>query len=924
MLALILGLVIGANYTPHTILSGWDTLHPEFNFPLAFERMVSGVWRADQGLGAAAGHSHMADLPRVFLLWLTSFILPQELLRYAFFFTSLGVGVVGAYALVRFVCRERRFRELVAFMGALFYLVNLGTVQHFIVPFEMFAVGYALVPWLILTASRAIEHLTRKRLFVFILVTILASPMAYAATLWYTTMGSVMLFLILLAGRKRIKRAAVLIATILLLNIYWIAPNMYVARNHGAQIQASKINRLFTPEAFAKGQVFGTVDNTLVLKNMLFDWQIYNHDTLRTEDLLGVWKAHLARPWVSLFFFVVALLGVMGLIRTILTKNRWGLALAAPTVLSFVILLSGTWPIDRAFEYFATIAPIAGEALRFPFTKFSLVLMMGMSVLAALGVETLLVLFKKQPYMARATVVALTIWALAAFAPALGGNLIHPAMKIAYPHAYNEMFSWFSNLDRHGRVAILPIHSFWGWTYYDWGYQGAGFLQFGIPQPILDRDYDRWSPYNEQYEREMSYAVYNQDPFLLGQVLDKYDVSWVLFDSSVVAPGTPEAATLTWFIPSLLERTPGITLIKTFGSSIRVYGRTSQQTYPSVRIRTTLPDAGPVMQGAPYDGLFTLFGSYQTTGSSNSGSINDETRSWFTADERFVGPTNGPVITAITSESSNVPPLTPCSPNALQPMPGSRDIARGVIHYTSTGGSLCDHIDFPALDHTTPYIIGIKSRNIRGFPLQLCISNMLTNHCDVFEHLGKQAAFQEEWFFVPRLSDFGKAYSLNMNNFSVTGQQSENEVMTITVKQADDRVFRSLPYLRMDEILPNKASSNVSVIGQTPASVILTMPTSSLSTKESVLTFSSSFDTGWHAYDVSTCQGVNVSWICNMLPFLFGTEIKEHVLVNNWENGWRLPSNESTIILFFLPQLLQWLGFLLLPLPLLWVWYTKQ
>ena len=91
MLALILGLVIGANYTPHTILSGWDTLHPEFNFPLAFERMVSGVWRADQGLGAAAGHSHMADLPRVFLLWLTSFILPQELLRYAFFFSALRV-----------------------------------------------------------------------------------------------------------------------------------------------------------------------------------------------------------------------------------------------------------------------------------------------------------------------------------------------------------------------------------------------------------------------------------------------------------------------------------------------------------------------------------------------------------------------------------------------------------------------------------------------------------------------------------------------------------------------------------------------------------------------------------------------------------------------------------------------------------------
>ena len=33
---------------PNTWLSGWDTLHPEWNFSLAFERIFNGVWRTDQ------------------------------------------------------------------------------------------------------------------------------------------------------------------------------------------------------------------------------------------------------------------------------------------------------------------------------------------------------------------------------------------------------------------------------------------------------------------------------------------------------------------------------------------------------------------------------------------------------------------------------------------------------------------------------------------------------------------------------------------------------------------------------------------------------------------------------------------------------------------------------------------------------------
>jgi hypothetical protein len=50
-----------------------------------------------------------------------------------------------------------------------------------------------------------------------------------------------------------------------------------------------------------------------------------------------------------------------------------------------------------------------------------------------------------------------------------------------------------------------------------------------------------------------------------------------------------------------------------------------------------------------------------------------------------------------------------------------------------------------------------------------------------------------------------------------------------------------------------------------------------------------------------------------MFPFLGGRELKNHVLINNWENGWILNSkldNNSKIIIVYLPQYLEFAGFM--------------
>src|SRR3990167_1893925 len=125
-----------ANYQPGTILSGWDSLHPEFNFLNYFKRIFFGVWQEHQGLGALATQAHPSEIARMFIYYPLSFLMPDSLLRYSYFFLTIILGPLGTY----FFIREKVFRqrhlsaEICSFFGGLFYLLNLGTLQHFYVP----------------------------------------------------------------------------------------------------------------------------------------------------------------------------------------------------------------------------------------------------------------------------------------------------------------------------------------------------------------------------------------------------------------------------------------------------------------------------------------------------------------------------------------------------------------------------------------------------------------------------------------------------------------------------------------------------------------------------------------------------------------------------------------------------------------------
>ena len=155
LLFLIVVVLSYLNYQPGTYLTGWDNLQSDLNLNLNLHRAIFSVWQEYQSLGLLAGMAHAADLPRIIFLYLSSAIcqLPIANLRYLWTFLMLFIGPVGTYVFIYRIFLRRHFdhqtNHFASFLGGLFYLLNLSTLQQFFTPFETFIAFYGFLPWLI-------------------------------------------------------------------------------------------------------------------------------------------------------------------------------------------------------------------------------------------------------------------------------------------------------------------------------------------------------------------------------------------------------------------------------------------------------------------------------------------------------------------------------------------------------------------------------------------------------------------------------------------------------------------------------------------------------------------------------------------------------------------------------------------------------
>lgn len=574
LLGIVLILAL-TNFTAGKYLTGGDNLHSELNSFVNLKRNIFGAWQEHQGLGLLGGMSHASDIFRQIFLIILALFIPDNLIRWIYAFMTLFIGSVGAFYLSRkaissFWKKDLLSLNLLSLTGGLFYLLNLATIQSFFVPFEAFMHHFAFLPWLILSVTLYFKNPNIKTLALSALVAFLATPASYVSTLFLVYISSSILISIFYFSKTKrfITTFLKFYLVTFLVNTFWILPFIFFSLTSSDVNLNAKINQMATGSIYLQNKEFGGITDVVQLKGFWLNYIEPNVDGTFAY-MFSSWRDHLSNPIINLIGYLMFFIVSLGAIFSIKNRSKTLLGVTAVFIFSIVMLTTATPPFSWLNDFLRENIPLFNQVFRFPFTKFSILASLSFSILFPIGIIFISDLIKRNSrntYIISFIISSILI--ISFVLPVFKGNLFYEREKLEIPNEYFKTFDYFKSQDKTKRIANLPQYTFWGWSFYDWGYSGGGFTWYGIEQPILDRNFDMWNSKNENYYWELSQAIYSKNPDEFLKVLNKYDVSYLLVDKNIVSV-SPKSL----FIPEtedLINQIPQIKKERDFGS-IQIY-----------------------------------------------------------------------------------------------------------------------------------------------------------------------------------------------------------------------------------------------------------------------------------------------------------------------------------------------------------------
>lgn len=1019
-------------------LTGWDNLHPEFDFWLNVKRAVTGVWQANEGLGLVGGHGYAATLPHTLFLWFLSFFFPLNTLRPIFTFLMLLTGVLGAYFLTRYLLRKIQSAEgsilnIVSFFSGLLYMLHLITVQNFYIQLEAFIVHFAFLPWLFLALWQLLNGWTRKNFIKFILVNVLILPAAFIPPLFIVQLIllgiSILFWFFGRPNKERLKKIFFMGVTIFSINAFWLLPFVYYTKTHSQNYLRAYNNLQSTKDFIEKNQKYGNIKTVALGQSFLFE----ANDILSNGNLVPLflpWISHFEKPFVRAIGYFAFFFSLIGFTYLLLRKQRSfeTHSMLAGYFLIFLFLATNTPPFSWFSDFLRRASPLFEQSFRVTFTKFSIGYVMGMAVFGGVGIGWIFT--KLKPIWFKSGVFLLLFFSLIYYSlPSFSGNLIYKGIKTVIPKDYFELFAYLKSQPAEGRIMNLPQGWNWGWSIYRWGYTGSGFLWYGIKQPILDRAFDVWSSYNENYYWELIHALYAKDYEQFDSLVNKYNVNWVLYDPTV----SPSPGGKYFFYMDDLEKyldgNKRFSVVKVFGK-IKLYEVTGGKS--QVALHKEVANIVPSYAWNNYDQAFLDEGVYFSDSNSptnyyypfrslfsnrkvtekefsisksergyiianntplkllqnskaivqtnedqtvavdiwpqfHSNNLLDLTFTLFSPQSRMAD--NFPSSTwtiqypktsqltlmvgdeqiklidnniKITSEttlllwkkventayvmvgedkivgykkisflpepkmvigeriemqvyvpfvqgkesynSANDPSFFEHkSYDCEQVLPDNQTVKEEAdgkaLVFSSQNSEQCFDIILPSMPQRLGYLVEIVNKNITGKPLQFSLVNKQAEKTDFEIVLPADKTYSSSYIIIPPMQQDGMGYSLHFSSSSKGIDPAENYLKSVRMTPIP---YNFLTQLKFEPQQLNNLN---------------------FSAKSRVLVFSQAYDSDWFAFYDSKL-------------------LKNHVLVNNWANGWILPadslqltadSNEpkatSGILLIFWPQLLEYLGF---------------
>ena len=281
-----------------------------------------------------------------------------------------------------------------------------------------------------------------------------------------------------------------------------------------------------------------------------------------------------------------------------------------------------------------------------------------------------------------------------------------------------------------------------------------------------------------------------------------------------------------------------------------------------------------------------------------------------------------------------------------------REEGKEWLRLTSVGSSNCLDFDLPNLSQDIGYLVTVEGRNIEGKSLLFSVINKNSQRADLETYLPKSKEVEPpkrfnlpeiSYFILPPMEKYAVGYTLHFDNISIGRAKTVNDLGKITVSPIPYRFLTALKIIKNDNLTDSQLTTHNSqlifVDHPNPSyyKIQITNNHQQIINNQHIV-LSQSYDKGWHAYQIQNSKSnPSISLRARIqnffkynFPFLFEEELRDHVLVNNWENGWNIGSqlsavgNQSkidpttnnqqptTIVIVYLPQYLEYLGFALL------------
>jgi hypothetical protein len=988
LLFFLLSFLFLTNYKPGTYLLGWDNLQTELNPTLGVYRAIFSVWEEYQSFGLLAGMAHAADLVRALFIVFLSFILPQNLVRYVYHCLMLFLGGVGMLTLLG--------KRKAAFLGALFYILNLGTIQIFYLPFEPFSTFFAFLPWGIWSFRKLINNppkadalrrtgvqckTSQRDLCLFFLINLLGTPSFYTQQLFAVyllilgliSLGKIFkdvstplrfaqnlkqnkkqeetssLFPQLLkqVSWKNLKTIVIAFVLIFIVNSFWILPQLYFVKTSSSVIYNAKINQLATEDVYFQNREKGTPNYFLRLEGYYYDLFDKNN-----QYLFLPWKKHFETFYPLQYLF--AFLMILGLIIAVKQK-KWEFIF--PFVLIVIVFLNATWPIDLLDQTIRSNR-LLNQIFRSAFTKFIIPYSFFASYFMFLAIVFIENVIKK--LIQRKTFITLFYLTIFLFIfiyalPAFSGNYFAAEMKVTIPKEYLSLIDYFKKEDKNKRIALFPEYTFWGWYITRWGLNGSGFLWYGIEQPIVSRTFDVWSEKSEGYFWEIKSAIEAEDIKRFDSILEKYDIDYLVLDYSLL-PVVGSMKGLSYQrLNNLIHLNSKIKPIKKWGNLALFQYNREKNLENFVAFKSNLLNISPPIRLTDYDTAYLGYNNYLTDKNSpahvvfpfldlmTQTKINQ--KSWAikeksnTFEIEFDGnatlndyqlenfnrnfSAQMYIDEKVASYSGKLNPqieknkLKIAFDKVLIATLTEKDFTKTDCFIKTT----CYSYLLPSLPQKHSYILKINTKNENGRRLFFYVLDQTKKQAFLEDRLKNDAAF----YILPPKYQYGLGYSLTFHENNYDNVTSKNKIVSAEVYLFPYENLKSL-YLLSTKPVNNQnqnkiVSNDFEVVKKNYALYHIKVASEDVKTLPQIIYLSQSFHPGWKLYQVQPSNIGIQNWINTYFPFLFGKEIKEHVIVNNWANGWQLPTTpyppEPQFIAIFWPQYLEFIGFGLLVVGLL-------